>query len=278
MLDKPRRLTGIGIIQTILASIFVIWLLFFPSRGVDFAWPVVPELTAMFIGAGFIARAYLGVILWREKKWHRLRWQVWGNMGFLVIIFLTTFWHLDEMNWTSSIIVAHIWVLAYAIEPMALIMIEPRGEDAKAPWPEAEKLGPIMVGLKRVMAVLWILLMIVAAVLFLNPEFADSRWPWPLNPFDARIMSAFIVLASLWALKVYFVKDWAEARPAIFGLGLLGVAHFIVWIVTVSQYRDTNRLNYGIILAIFTALIIYYFWRHERVKNNPEKADAETEA
>jgi hypothetical protein len=87
------------LVQIILAASFVVWLIFFPSSGDRFAWQVTPQMTAMFIGAGFIVRTYIGYFLFREHYWYRLRWQKWGNYGFLAFIFLATFWHMEEMNW-----------------------------------------------------------------------------------------------------------------------------------------------------------------------------------
>ena len=264
MLAKPRSLNGVGIVQVLLATTFVIWLIFFPSTGVNFAWPITPALSAMFIGFSFIARDYLGFHLWREKEWWRLRWQVWGNLGFLVVIFAATFWHIDEMNWTTNIIVAHIWVLAYAIEPLMLILIEPRGEEANAPLPPELLEGPIFKGLKGIMGILFIYGVILWAVLFINPEFANTRWPWPLTEFDARIMSAFAMLAALWALRVYFFDDWALAKLAVRGLLIYGIALLVFFVVTVSQYGPTNRISFGIVTAIFVALVGYYYWRQEK--------------
>ena len=126
MLAKPRALTSIGLIQVFLAAAFVIWLVFFPSTGNRFAWPVVPSFTAMFIGIGFIDRILIGYWLWRESSWPRLRWQVAANYAFLIVIFIATYWHIDEMNWKSNIIVAHIWVIAYTVEPIMLFLLEPR--------------------------------------------------------------------------------------------------------------------------------------------------------
>jgi hypothetical protein len=266
MLPKPKSLNGIGLIQILLASAFVIWLLFFPAQGVNFAWPIAPALSAIFIGTSFIARVYLGFHLWRERYWWRLRWQVWGNLGFLAVIFVTTFWHVNEINWSTNIIVAHIWVVAYAIEPLLLVAIEPRGADATAPLLPELCEGPILPGLKRVMIVLYIFLVTLAGVFFLNPEFATTRWPWELTAFDARIMSAFMVLAALWALRVTFFEDWAEAKLAVRGLIIYGVSLFVVWLVTVSRYGPTNREAYGILIGVFTLLAIYYYWRQEKVK------------
>lgn len=264
MLRKPTSLNGLGLVQVILAATFVVWLLFFPERGDAFAWPVVPRLTAMFVGASFIARAYLGFHLWRERYWYRLRWQVWGNLGFLVVIFAATFWHIDEMNWSSNLLVAHIWVVAYAVEPLLLIIIEPRGEEADAPLPHELREGPISQTFKRLMVTLYVILMVIAALLFLNPEFADTRWPWPLDPFDARIMAAFAVLPALWAVRVYFMEDWAEAKLAVRGLIIQGAALVVLYFITVGEFRSTNRVEYGVALTVMTILTTYGYWRQER--------------
>jgi hypothetical protein len=273
MLAKPRSLNGVGIVQTLLASAFVIWLFFFPSSGVNFAWPITPALSAMLIGASFVARAYLGVHLWREKEWWRLRWQVWGNLGFLAVIFVATFWHIDEMNWTTNIIVAHIWVLAYAIEPLMLILIEPRGEEASERLPPTLQEGPIFRGLKLVMGALFIYGIIIWALLFINPEFASTRWPWPLTEFDARIISAFAMLGALWALRVYFFEDWALAKLAVRGLLIYGVSLMVLFVFTVSQYGPTNRESFGIITAIFLVIVAYYYWRQERAAKSPSRSE-----
>ncbi len=281
MLAKPKSFNGIGLVQVLLAAVFVIWLLFFPNRGVNFAWPIAPPLSAMFIGTSFIARLYLGFHLWREKYWWRLRWQVWGNLGFLIVIFVTTFWHANEINWTVSLIVAHIWVVAYAVEPLLLIALEPRGAAAAAALPPALREGPLLLGLKRVMMVVYIFLFTLAGVFFLNPAFATTRWPWELTAFDARIMSAFMILAALWALRVTYFEDWAEAKLAVRGLIIYGTSIFVVWIVTVSQYRSTNREGYGIFVGISTAVTLYYYWRQEKARAQflpPEEMDADAPA
>jgi hypothetical protein len=265
---KPTAITRIGVVQTILASTFVVWLLFFPSTATNFAWPIVPEVSAMFIGAGFIARAFLGVHLWRQQYWYRLRWQVWGNYAFLAVILVATFWHVGEMNWSSNIWVAHIWVLAYTIEPLVLPLYEPRGEEVKAPIPDELKQGPIFVGLKRVLLVGFVVGVTLGLLLFINPEFMDTRWPWPLDPFDARIMAAFPILVGLWALYGYQATDWADIKPGILGSLMFTTAVFGVWAYNLPNF-DPNRENviqFGVITAVFALLLGYYFFRQERAK------------
>ncbi len=271
MVPKPTSITRVGIVQTILASAFVIWLLFFPSSGVNFAWPIMPEMSAMFIGAGFIARAYLGYYLWRERYWHGLRWQVWGNYAFLAVLLVGTFWHVHQMNWYFSdyrIWVAHIWVVAYIVEPLTLPLLEPRGEEAKAPLPAELRQGPIFVGLHRVLLVAFVVGVTLGLLLFINPEFMDTRWPWSLDPFDARIMAAFPILTGLWALYGYLAADWAEIKRGVLGIILFTTALFGVWLYNLSRF-DFDRENvvqFGIITGLFAVVLIFYYYRQERAR------------
>jgi hypothetical protein len=266
MLAKPRSITTVGLVQTFLAGSFVLWLLFFPSTAGNFAWPIIGRQTAMFIGAAFIARTYMGIHLWRQKQWYRLRWQMWGNYGFLAVIMLATFWHVESMNWTSNIIIAHIWVLAYVVEPLMLFLIEPRGERANQPLPAELRQGPILMGLKWVCAAGFIIGIAIAGLLLINPAFMSTRWPWPLDAFDARVMAAFPTLVALWAVHVYFAHDWAEVRSGVLGLALFAAAEFVVWLVNLPTY-DFSRNNVwtvGIVFGLFAVLLTFYYWRHER--------------
>jgi hypothetical protein len=268
MMRKPAALTRIGLVQTILASGFVIWLIFFPGSATNFAWPIAPEMSAIFLGAGFIARTYLGVSLFRESHWHRLRWQVWGNYAFLAVILLATFWHVGEMNWKSNIWIAHIWVLAYIIEPLTLPLFEPRGQAAKTPFPEEERQGPIFVGLKRTLLVGFVSGVTLGLLLFINPEFMDTRWPWALTAFDARVMAAFPILAGMWALHGYLAEDWAEIKPGVMGTILFTTALFIIWLYGLPNY-DRGRENivqFGAITGIFALLLGFYYVRQERAR------------
>jgi hypothetical protein len=110
----------------------------------------------------------------------------------------------------------------------------------------------------------------VGLLLFINPEFMDTRWPWPLDPFDARIMAAFPILVGLWALYGHLATDWAEVKPGVLGSLLFTGALFVVWLYNLPNY-DPNRKNiveFGIITAGFTLLLGYYTYRQERAKRD----------
>ena len=157
MYPKPKGFDRVGIIQCFLAAFFVLWFLVLPAQGKYFAWPVVPELTAMFLGAGFILRSYFGYHLWRDKYWYTVRWSMFGDFAFLSVLFITTWWHIQEMNWNLqgvssglrifSLLITHVWLLAYTFEPLTVFLLHPRDPEANAPVPaelsEGELLQPL---------------------------------------------------------------------------------------------------------------------------------------
>ncbi len=270
MVQKPSSYTMVGLVQLLLASGFVIWLVFFPAAGVDFAWPVKPVTSAMFLGASFAIRAFLGFHLWREKNWYRLRWITWGNYAFLGVILLATFWHVDKLNWSSNLLVAHIWILAYIVEPLLVVIIEPRDAASRASLPASLSEGPVFVGFKRILVLIYMIGFALAGLLMLNPAFVDTRWPWPLDPFDARILSAFFAGVSLWALSLYYRSDWAEIKMGIQAPLVYVAAIFGVWLASFSAF-DPARKNiwtYGLLTGAFLALLVYYYVRQERARRN----------
>lgn len=288
MFQKPKGFNNVGIIQCFLALFFVLWFFILPSKGIYFAWPVKPELTALFIGSGFILRSYYGYHLWREKDWYKIRWITRGDYVFLSVLFVATWWHIAEMNWHLTtdgdavrifcLIIAHIWVVAYTFEPITVYLLDPRGEHreaAEAPVPAELSQGPMLPVTKNTLVGVFFLGTVIAALLFFDPVFANTRWPWELNPFDARIMAAFPAGVAAWSVGMYFMKDWAEVRYGFQGVMFFFTALFLMSIVTMllTPWWDATRHNvptFPFGTGIFAILLIYSYWKQESAR--PKKA------
>ena len=280
---KPKGFNGVGIIQCFLAAFFVLWFLILPTKGQYFAWPVVPELTALFLGSGFILRSYFGYHLWRDKYWYTLRWSMFGDYAFLGVLFITTWWHIDEMNWalegegvTSalknfSLLIAHIWLLAYTFEPLTVFLLHPRDPEAHAPLPAELSEGELLPPLKSALVAMFYLGTTFWGLLFFAPEFANTRWPWELNPFDSRIMSAWFAGVAVWSITMYHLKDWAEVKIGVRSILLFLLALFGVWIFAAPQYPLNHTTIaarqasvYGLALGAMTAWLLFAYWKQEQ--------------
>lgn len=267
MYPKPHFLNGVGLVQFLLAASFVVWLLY-PGGGAAFAWPVTPAVTAWFLAVSFILRSALGFAIWREKYWYRLRLMVWGNYAFLTVIFAATFLHLGEMSWKTHGILAHVWVLAYIFEPLILILREPRDPESRAPVTPERRGGPLFSGLKHTLTGIYILGVTVAGILFINPAFADIRWPWALNPFDSQIMAAWPAACAVWAFSLCSAKDWAEAKLGVQLLLLYATSLFAFWVVTFPGYDPArvNRIPFGVVVGVLVISLAYYYFRQEAAR------------
>lgn len=288
MFPKPKGLVGVGFIQCFLALFFVLWFFIFPQYGIYFAWPVRPELTALFLGSGFIMRSFYGYHLWREKDWYKLRWIVPGDYIFLGVLFITTWWHIYEMNWTIvgvdkyaplrifCLIMAHVWVLAYTFEGITVFLLEPRGENkaaAEAPIPANLSEGPLQPLTKWVLLAVFYLGTIMFGLLFFDPTFANFRWPWDLNAFDSRIMSAFAAGAGAWAATMYFKKDWAEIKIGYIGITLFNTGLALMSIVTffATKWWVAGRNNiptFILGMAVYAIALWYCYWKQESAKKS----------
>jgi len=278
MFPKPRGFNRVGVVQCFLALFFVLWFLVFPQYGIYFAWPVKPVLTALFLGAGFMLRSYFGFHLWREKDWYRVRWSMNGDFVFLGVLFVATWWHINEFNWhllgvsnalrIFSLIIAHIWVLAYSFEPLTVWLLKPREPEAEASVPAELSEGTLLPSLKYTLLAIFYVGISVWALLFFNTEFANLRWPWELNPLDSRIMSAWPAACAVWAVTMYRMNDWAEVKIGVRALLVFATALFVIWLFTFQSYDPlrNNRITYGVLTGAFSLSLIYAYWRQETAR------------
>ena len=193
MEQRPRiQQVAWGLLGAAAAAWFAIWMLFFPQYVPEFfAWDVHPRAAQAFIGAGYIFRTFFFLNAACEGNWIRLRWIVYGNLAFTGTLLFATYWHLDEFHWNPlETPLAHIWIVLYIFEPVVMLYLIPRGIlRAEAPVSG----GPAPPGARSDSwsSTTGILLM-NGLLIVVNPEFAATRWPWELNPLDARIVGGVV--------------------------------------------------------------------------------------
>ena len=86
-------------------------------------------------------------------------------------------------------------------------------------------------------------------------------------------MSAWFAGSSVWAVTMYFMKDWAEVKVGIrallfFILGLLGV-----WVIASPRYELNHTaiaarqgLIYGLALGVMAIWLLYAYWKQEQAR------------
>lgn len=243
--QHDRQIWGLG--GALTAAWFAVWMLFFPQYVKEFfAWDVHPRAAQLFIGGGYIFRTLFFLNAAREGDWYRLRWIVWGNLVFTGTLLLGTFWHAEDFNWPIQTPVAHIWVVLYIFEPVAMIYLIPRGMLRGA----APISGGPLLGLSKSFLVLVTgALLMNGLLLVINPDFAATRWAWALNPLDARIVGAWFLGWSFWCGTMAFVADWDEIKRAAELFILNAVVLFAIGFVSQGEMLPRNTAG-GYLLGL----------------------------
>ena len=247
------------------AALFAVWMLGFPDLVPEyFAWDVQPRMAQAFIGAGYVFRTAFFLAVARESNWLRLRWIVWGNLVFTGTLLLATYWHADQFNWNPlQTPFGHIWIILYIVEPVTMPYLLPRGIRAtEAPGTG----GPLLPWFRRGLIAIASLLLLHGLLLVINPEFAALRWPWELNPLDARMVAAWVLGWSAWTATMAFATDWDEIRlPA-----RLFVLNGVALAAAVAVFRDGFLPGRGTVtsfvigIGVLVAIMAGGHWLQER--------------
>jgi hypothetical protein len=267
-LNPDHRLQWWGVLGGLTAAIFAVWMLFFPQFvPAHFAWDVHPRLSQAFIGAGYLFRALFFFSVALEPSWWRVRWIFWGNLVFTGTLLFATYWHADEFAWGQFVPpTAHLWIVLYIFEPVTMLYRVPRGEPGRAAVAPAG--GPIIPLFRAFLVLEMGLLLMHGLLLVINPEFAARRWPWELNPLDARIMASWLLGWSAWAGTMAFAKDWDEIRLAarlniVNGIALLATVGVFLGLFDFSGRRTT--LSYiGGLIFLTAGMVLFYVLQERR--------------
>jgi len=173
-----------------------------------------------------------------------------------------------------SLIITHVWVLAYTFEPVTVFFIRPRDPAANAPVPPKLSEGALLPVTKNTLLAVFYLGVGIWALLFFNPTFSSTRWPWELNPFDSRIISAWPAGCAVWAYTMYHLKDWAEIKIGVRALTSFFVALFLVWLVAALglfssigfDWTRNNVWTFGIGAVLLSGFMIYSYWKQETAR------------
>jgi hypothetical protein len=261
-----RALLGVFAALTALATgaLFVLA----ESTEVTFAWTIEPPLTAAFIGAGYAAGFVLVVLSLRDRVWAHSRVPVLTILVFVVLTLVATLVHIDRMHFDDDFAglgflakaAAWFWLVVYVVVPVAMVVLLIRQE--RAPGEDPPPRDPVPPGLRIALAVESAALLVVGALIFLRPTTATSVWPWPMTPFTARVVAAWLVAFGLATALAAVAGDLERLRTAAIAYTTFGA----LVLVTVARYTadfdwdDPPTWTLLIVTAAMTATGAIGWW------------------
>ena len=254
-----------AIIVPFLVAAFIILYLFPDHTQQLFAWGIQPRMSAMMLAAAYIGGAYFFVRAATRARWH------WVQVGFLpvatfaTLMGIATILHWDRFNHGSLSFFA--WVGLYFTTPFIvfLLWLRNRSTDPGPTGTSSERRVPRLIRL--VIGIVGGVTLLTSIVLFLQPSFMISTWPWQLTPLTARVMGALFALTGVGELGIALDERWSAARIALqsqmIGIALIALAIVFSW----NNFHQANPLTWVFIASILFLLIaspLLYIWMERR--------------
>jgi hypothetical protein len=256
--DRIFPLTRIiaAIVVPFLVLAFVI-LYFFPEQsGRHFAWSIQPNMTAMFMGAGYIGGSWLFANAVFGRRWHSVAPGFLPVTAFTSAMLLATVLHWDRFD--PGHLPFILWLGLYVITPflVPLVWLYNRRADSGAPeandpqTPAVARWGLRLLGLAIV---------VFAVAGFLRPAWLVSIWVWKLSPLTARIMSGWFALLGVGGLVIGRETRWSSWRV---GLQAIGLWQLLVVIAALLNRADFSGgvLNWYVasVIVVLAGMISLY--------------------
>ncbi len=270
------RWAALVVFVILVPAVVVLWGT--PGETADrWAWTIKPDLTPIFLGAGYGAGAYFFWRTFRADSWHPSSAGVLGASVFAGLMLIATLIHWDRFNHGDAPFLAALafwgWTVVYIISPPIVFALwwRNRATDPREPAPGEPLLDRAVLLAARAFAVV---ALIAAAICFLSPARAIDIWPWKLTPLTARVLASFTAQVGIGALVLSFDHRWSTWRLIVqtffvaTGLLLVGAAR------ASDDFDEDNVMTYvyiGGLVAADLALLILYI-RSERRAGGPAPA------
>lgn len=211
------RWASLVVFFILVPALVILWGL--PGETVDlWAWTIKPELTPIFMGAGYGAGAYFFWRTYRARRWHPSSPGVFGAAFFAALMLVATLIHWDRFNHGDAPFLGafsfYAWVVVYVVSPFAVLAIWARNQrfDPRTSDP-AEPIVPQSVRLAS--GAFAAAALLAATVFYLRPATAIDIWPWQLTPLTARVLASFTAQVGIGALLLSRDARWSSWRLLI---------------------------------------------------------------
>jgi hypothetical protein len=246
------RVLGVFIVPFLLVAFPLLYL--FPNdTGNWWAWEIRPSMTALIMGAGYIAGAYFFVRVACATRWHRV------HLGFLPITAFTTFLGIATFVWWDRFDHDHVafwlWTGLYVTTPFLVPLVWLRNRRTDPGTLESDNDRYLPQPVRSMLKTTGLVQFAIAVVLLVSPSTMVDVWPWQLETLGATTLGAWFVLPGVTALMMGIDGRWSAIRitleSQLIGLTLILFGTARAW----EQFDKSNALTYvfagGMALLLF---------------------------
>jgi hypothetical protein len=236
-----------------------------PDRTADaWSWTIKPDLTPIFLGAGYGAGAYFFLRTFLSRQFRPSAAGIFGAAFFASLMLIATLIHWDKFNHGDAPLIGALvfygWVIVYIVSPFVVLGLwwANRRTDSGEPAP-GEAIVPERVRLvaRAVAAGSFV----AAAVFFLAPATAVDIWPWDLTPLTSRVIGSFTAQVGVGALLLSFDRRWGSWKLIVQTFFVATVLLLVGAARAWSDFDTANVVTYlylgGLVAGDIALLLLY---------------------
>jgi len=216
---RQTRIVLIVVVPFLLLAFLILY--FFPDlSGERFAWGIKPHMTALFIGSGYLAGAYMFVFAIFGKHWHRVKGAFPPVTTFTILMLMATIIHWDRFD--INHFPFQLWLVLYVITPFIVpyLWIKNRVTDSGTP-----EVGDMVVPsyAKWIFRVFGVIGIGMSIFMFIFPQPMITIWPWALSQLTARILGGWFGLLGVGGFYVSQDSRWSTWQIPLQSITLWGI-------------------------------------------------------
>ena len=246
------RWVALVVVLVLLPALVILWGM--PGETADlWAWTIMPDLTPIFMGAGYGAGAYFFARVFLSRRWHIGAVGVISAAAFAALMLITTLLHWDKFNHgdapTLAALAFYGWVGVYIASPFVVAGLWWLNQrtDPGTPQPGEIIVPPIVRMAARLAGVG---ALAVAAVVLIEPSVAIDNWGWTLSPLTARVLACFTAQVGVGFLLLSRDERWSTWKLLVETF-LIAVALLLVGAARAWDALDTdNWLTYAYVVGL----------------------------
>jgi len=260
---RATHWASLVVFAILVPALVILWGM--PARTADaWAWTIEPDLTPIFLGAGYGAGAYFFLRTFLSRQFHPSAAGIFGAAFFAALMLIATIIHWDRFNHGDAPLIGALvfygWVGVYIVSPIVVLALwwRNRRTDSGEPLP-GEAIVPASV-LRMAQAVA-AGAFVAAGVFFLAPNEAIDVWPWDLTPLTSRVLGSFTAQVGVGALLLSLDRRWSAWKLIVQTFLVATVLLLIGAIRAWDDFDTGNVLTYlyvgGLVVGDIALLLLY---------------------
>jgi len=250
----------------IFTAIFGPLLLLFPAATDRYwAWPIQPEMSAAWVGAGYTFGAIAITLLLARGRVEKLFVPLSATWVFSCAMLLATVLHWDRFFTGRPQF--WIWFAIYVFLPFGLPVTYWLNRRRALPH-RADELR-FSGSIAAVGAVAAIVFGALGLLMFLSPVSAAGFWPWRLTPLMSRVIGGWLLFLATGSLCLLFERRYAAYREYIPAAGIWFILLLAAAVRNTANFdfsRPAAYIFFGVLIVLIALLwfAAYYFERKYR--------------